>query len=130
MKFISSNIVTKDGYSYRFDPSICAICEGACCTGESGYIWVKYPEIEKIAQFLELTIEEFATMYLRKVKHRYSIIEKKLSRDNYGCIFFDNKIKKCTIYPVRPIQCRSFPFWEVFKNDIEEVKKECPAILD
>ncbi|HHC11511.1 MAG TPA: YkgJ family cysteine cluster protein [Campylobacterales bacterium] len=124
------DLVTKDGYNYKFNPTACESCGGACCTGESGYIWVKYQEIEKMAQFLELTIEEFATMYLRKVKHRYSIIEKKIDTDNYACIFFDNNIKQCTIYPVRPLQCRTFPFWEIFKKDIEEVKKECPGIID
>jgi len=130
MIFNTMDLVTKDGYNYKFNPLACDTCGGACCTGESGYIWVKYQEIEKIAQFLELTIEEFATIYLRKVKHRYSIIEKKLDTDNYACIFFDNNIKQCTIYPVRPSQCRTFPFWEIFKSDIEEVKKECPGVID
>ncbi len=130
MIFDNNNIISKDGYNYKFNPSACATCGGACCIGESGYIWVNYQEIKKMAQFLELTIEEFATMYLRKVKHRYSIIERKIATDNYACIFFDNSIKQCKIYPVRPTQCRSFPFWEIFKNDIEEVKKECPGILD
>jgi len=130
MIFDNNNIISKDGYNYKFNSSACATCGGACCIGESGYIWVNYQEIKKMAQFLELTIEEFATMYLRKVKHRYSIIERKIATDNYACIFFDNSIKQCKIYPVRPTQCRSFPFWEIFKNDIEEVKKECPGILD
>ena len=123
-------MVTKDGYSYKFTPSACDSCGGACCVGESGYIWVKYTEIEKMADFLELTIEEFATMYLRKVKHRYSIIEKQLDIDNFACVFFNNNKKQCKIYSVRPLQCRTFPFWETFKNNVEEVKKECPGIID
>ncbi|MFB1032365.1 MAG: YkgJ family cysteine cluster protein, partial [Aliarcobacter cryaerophilus] len=28
----------------------------------------------------------------------------------------------------RPTQCRTFPFWEYFKNNEKEVYKECPAI--
>jgi Fe-S-cluster containining protein len=127
---IEENTIAQEGYSYKFIPSACVSCGGACCIGESGYIWAKYAEIEKMANFLELTIEEFATMYLRKVKHRYSLIEKKLDESNYACIFFDSTIKQCSIYPVRPYQCRTFPFWEIFKGDIEEVKKECPGIID
>ncbi|SFV64464.1 FIG00469387: hypothetical protein [hydrothermal vent metagenome] len=127
---MNSNLLNRDGYSFSFIPSACDSCGGACCTGESGYIWAKYAEIEKMADFLELTIEEFATIYLRKVKHRYSIIEKKLDEGNYACIFFDNSLKRCSIYPVRPSQCRTFPFWETFKNSIEEVKKECPGVID
>ncbi|HIP41007.1 MAG TPA: YkgJ family cysteine cluster protein [Campylobacterales bacterium] len=124
------NVLTQEGYTYKFTPLACSNCGGACCTGERGYIWAKYKEIEKMANFLELTLEEFATMYLRKVKHRYSLVETKLDVNNYACVFFDNTIKQCTIYPVRPLQCRTFPFWETFKNDIDEVKKECPGIID
>ncbi len=127
---MKSNILTEKGYNYSFNPSACEECEGACCTGETGYIWVKYPEIEAISKFLELSVEEFATIYLKKVKHRFSLIEKKLEDNNYACIFFDNHKKQCTIYSVRPRQCRTFPFWETFKNDTKEVKKECIGIID
>ena len=123
------DLMQEDGYNYSFTPSACEACGGHCCTGESGYIWAKYKEIEQMAVFVNLSIEEFATMYLRKVKHRYSLIEKQLAPDNFACIFFDETIKRCTIYPVRPLQCRTFPFWEQFKNDEEEVRKECPGIV-
>lgn len=127
---MKSNLLSQEGYDYKFQPSACESCGGACCTGASGYIWANYQEIEEIANFLNLPIEEFATMYLKKVKHRYSLIEKKLDDTNYACIFFDNNKKQCTIYTVRPRQCRTFPFWETFKTDKEEVKKECPGIID
>jgi Fe-S-cluster containining protein len=125
----SKNIVEKEGFPYRFDSSVCLECEGACCRGESGYIWVKYAEIEQIAGFLNLSIEDFAKIYLRKVKHRYSLIEKKIGESDFACIFFDEKVNRCAIYSVRPLQCRTFPFWESFKNNSEEVKRECPGIL-
>jgi len=126
---MQSSIISEDGYSYQFNPSACDTCGGACCTGASGYIWVKYLEIEKIADFLNITIEEFASSYLKKVKHRYSLIEKQLDDNNFACIFFNNELKECSIYDVRPRQCRTFPFWETFKNNEKEVKNECPGIL-
>jgi Fe-S-cluster containining protein len=119
----------KEGYGYKFDPSACEACGGHCCTGESGYIWAKYDEIVYMAAFVNLSVEEFATMYLKKVKHRYSLVEKQLAPDNFACIFFDEVKERCTIYPVRPLQCRTFPFWEQFKQDEEEVRKECPGIV-
>lgn len=125
-----TNLISQEGYGYQFMPSACEACAGACCTGESGYIWAKYDEIEKMAAFLELTIEEFATMYLKKVGHRYSIIEKQIGIADYACIFFDEAKRRCSIYPVRPRQCRTFPFWETLKNSSEEVKKECPGIIE
>ena len=126
---MNRNIISQEGYDYQFSPSACESCGGACCTGESGYIWAKYPEIEKMADFLNLTVEEFATMYLKKVEHRYSLIEKRLDDDNFACIFFNNELKQCSIYAVRPRQCRTFPFWETFKNNKEEVRNECPGIV-
>jgi len=126
---MNEELLSQEGYEYKFAPSACESCGGACCTGASGYIWAKYPEIEKMAIFLELTVEEFATMYLKKVKHRYSLVEKKLDAENYACVFFNNELKQCSIYAVRPRQCRTFPFWETFKNNTEEVKNECPGII-
>ncbi len=122
-------IMREAGYGYAFDPNACAACEGACCRGESGYIWMKYPEIEAMAEYLGLGLEDFAKIYLRKVGHRYSLVEKQLGEGDYACIFFDETKKRCSVYPVRPRQCRTFPFWESFKNDEEEVRRECPGIL-
>jgi len=122
-------LMTHEQYKFKFAPSACEACGGQCCTGESGYIWAKHEEIQNIATYLSISVEEFATMYLRKVKHRYSFIEKQLEPNNFACIFFDETQKRCSIYPVRPLQCRTFPFWEQFKNDEEEVRKECPGIV-
>ncbi len=122
-------LMREEGYDFAFDPAACALCEGACCRGESGYIWVKYAEIERIAEFLELSTEDFGKMYLRKVGHRYSLTEKQIGEDDYACVFFDTEQKKCQIYPVRPRQCRTFPFWPQFKNNEDEVRAECPGII-
>jgi len=122
-------LLSKEGYNYKFNPTACEACGGHCCMGESGYIWVKYDEIEKISAYLGVSVDDFATIYLRRVKHRYSLVEKQLAVDNFACIFFDESTKRCSIYPVRPRQCRTFPFWEQFKNDEGEVRKECPGIV-
>jgi len=121
-------VIEKEGYGYTFDPTACAGCEGACCRGESGYIWVKYPEMENIAKLLDIGLEDFAKIYLKKVGHRYSLVEKRLGDDDYACIFFDEESHRCAIYEARPRQCRTFPFWEQFKNDEDEVRRECPGI--
>ncbi len=123
------SILHQEGYTYGFDPSACAACGGACCTGESGYIWAKYEEIEQMAAFLELSVEDFGKMYLRKVRHRYSLTEKQIGEENYACVFFDTTQLRCTIYPVRPRQCRTFPFWESYKQNEDEVRDECPGII-
>ncbi len=121
------NNMIKEGFAFRFDPGACENCEGNCCIGESGYIWVTPAEIEAIASYLEMDEELFKTRCLRKVKYRYSLAERK-NGESYECLFFDPAVKRCTIYPVRPTQCRTFPFWDYFKDHIEEVEKECPGI--
>ncbi len=122
-------MIQDENYPYQFDPSICSTCEGNCCIGESGYIWITKQEIQKLADFLDVPIEQLAKEYLFKVGYKYSIKEKLLSPNNYACVFFDLNKKCCSVYEARPVQCRTFPFWEHFKTNIEEVKKECPAIV-
>jgi uncharacterized protein len=117
-------------YPYKFDELKCAMCDGNCCIGESGYIWITKKEIENLAKYLNITIDELAQKFIFKVGYKFSIREKLISKDNYACVFFDLTKKQCSIYEVRPSQCRTFPFWEYFKNNIEEVKEECPAIVE
>jgi hypothetical protein len=123
-------ILENKDFSYKFDASVCSTCAGNCCIGESGVIWITIEEIEKLATHLNISVKEVFDNYLIKYDYKFSIKEKKLAENNYACIFFDLEKRQCSIYDVRPIQCRTFPFWEHFKNNIEEVKKECPAIIE
>lgn len=95
----------------------CTGC-GQCCTGSPGYIWVSEEEIEQIAAFLNLAIDEFARLYLRRVKGKFSLLEIPKS---YDCIFL--KDKKCSIYSVRPTQCRTYPWWPQLLESPEEWQK-------
>jgi len=122
-------IIKKEGYPFAFDQSACAACNGACCRGESGYVWVGKEEIRKIVEYLEMEAEEFVATYLKKEGYRYSIKEIR-SGGEYLCCFFEEG-RGCTIYPVRPRQCRDFPFWHRYKDpkNLHEVCKECIGIV-
>jgi len=122
--------MTKEGFDFSFDPVGCDSCEGNCCIGESGNIWINKQEIEYLSTHLNLSLVETFDKYLEKRGYRYSIKEVQLSKDNYACVFFDLNKKQCSIYDARPTQCRTFPFWDYFKNNKEEVIKECPAIKE
>ncbi|MFA5234487.1 MAG: YkgJ family cysteine cluster protein [Sulfurimonas sp.] len=124
-----SNIMKQDGYSYSFDANACSTCQARCCTGESGYIHVNSREIEDISKFLGLGIEEFTQNYLFKNGYKYSIKERKLG-ESYECAFYDRASNGCAIYEVRPMQCRTFPFWDYFKTRVDELKLECPGVID
>lgn len=104
----------------------CTEC-GACCTGGPGYVWVTVEEIKKIADHLSLSVDAFSQKYIRKIYKRFSLIEKQ----NFDCIFLEGK--RCSIYEVRPNQCRNYPFWDtilVSKEKWEEEKKYCEGISE
>ena len=123
-----SNLIKKNGYNFSFNPTACESCAGNCCIGESGYIWINIVEIEALSKYLGLTLDSFREKYLFKVGYKYSIKEVELADNSFACCFFDLEKRNCSIYDYRPTQCRTFPFWEYFKNNEKEVYKECPAI--
>lgn len=103
----------------------CTEC-GKCCTGSPGYIWITEKEIAEMADFLKITIKTFSMKYLRRVGNRYSLVERS---KNYDCIFL--KDKKCSVYPVRPTQCRTFPYWPHLlksQQEWEEASSYCEGI--
>lgn len=104
----------------------CTGC-GGCCTGAPGFIWVTEEEIETIADHLGLSTDQFSKKYVRVAEGKYSLKE---TQPNNDCVFL--KDKKCSIYEVRPIQCRTFPFWTTLlksKADWENAAKSCEGII-
>ncbi|MBS0633992.1 MAG: YkgJ family cysteine cluster protein [Verrucomicrobia bacterium] len=103
----------------------CTGC-GKCCTGQPGFAWVSLDEIVAIAEYLGLTIDQFAKKHLREVNGRYALKE---HVETYACTFLDGKA--CRIYPVRPKQCKTFPWWKEnlkTKEDWEEAARYCEGI--
>ena len=90
----------------------CTQC-GNCCTGPPGFVWVDNDEAPAIAQFLGVTTEQFLRLYTHDVQGRRSLNEQPAER-GLDCVFLrrDHTGKSmCSIYPVRPEQCRTWPFW-------------------
>jgi len=107
----------------------CTQC-GNCCSGAPGYVYVTRDEIAKIAAFLGRRDESLGPEYLRRVGRRYSLTEDKRSGD---CCFLRHADGKriCGIYPVRPLQCRTWPFWDVnleSPDDWNEAARDCPGM--
>ncbi len=104
---------------------------GGCCSGPAeGYIWVTRPEMKLIADSLEISVGQLKSDYLRRAGLRMSIIEHDITKD---CIFL-RKIdgaRKCTIYSVRPAQCRNWPFWPgnlASGKAWNEATRKCPGV--
>lgn len=118
----------------------CTQC-GNCCTGPSGYVWISDEEIDRLSEHLGLSRDETLKRYCRKLQGRISLKEKREGKD-YPCIFLTTvdqpmpdgttrSKRTCAIYPVRPLQCRTWPFWEgnlASDDDWERASRKCPGI--
>jgi uncharacterized protein len=102
----------------------CTRC-GKCCTGAPGYVWVTDEDIKGIAAFRGETMVQTTGLYTRPAAGRRSLRE----RANGDCIFWD-RAAGGTIYPVRPPQCRSWPFWPTHvatPQAWDELRQVCPG---
>ena len=119
----------------------CTQC-GNCCTGGPGFVWISDEEVERLAEFLKLTKDEVIDKYCRKIGRRISLNETLMPNGNYDCIFLTEiepapgagvrqKRRGCSIYPVRPLQCRTWPFWDgnlSSRKAWEISSKRCPGM--
>ncbi len=87
-------------------PFTCTRC-GHCCTGEPGYVWVNDEDLAAIAGQRGETLDEVKALYTRWTPRGRTLREK----SNGDCVFYDRE-QGCTVYVVRPPQCRTWPFWE------------------
>ena len=102
----------------------CTRC-GACCRGEPGYVWVGRHDIRAIARHLKLSVEECVRAYVREALGDLSLVE----LPNGDCVFWAPE--GCRIYPVRPVQCRTFPFWNEHVRSPrgwEQAARRCPGV--
>ena len=110
----------RDGLQFE-----CTQC-GACCSGEPGYVWVDQAEITAMAGELGITPQAFSEKYVRQVGREQSLIE----YPDGDCVMLDRVTRKCTVYQSRPIQCRTWPFWDSTvrkKKDWKETCEVCPG---
>lgn len=102
----------------------CTRC-GRCCSGAPGTVFINQSEAARIARHLGLSQTDFLEKFAYPFKSGHSLKE----RPNGDCIFLQNG--RCSIYRVRPIQCRTYPFWPENLQTPEAWEKEarhCPGI--
>jgi shikimate kinase/Fe-S-cluster containining protein len=96
----------------------CKRCS-ACCRAGPGFVFLSKADLLSISLKLDMKPDEFIQVYCRWVDWdggaRLSLKEK----TSLDCVFWKDG---CLIYEARPIQCRTYPFWESML-DSEEVWK-------
>lgn len=104
----------------------CTQC-GNCCTGSPGAVWVNDEEIQAIADYLHEPVGAIRLLATKFVNGNVSLKD----YPNGDCHYFDPQNRGCRIYPVRPTQCKTWPFWErhlVSESAWNEVGRTCPGI--
>jgi uncharacterized protein len=101
----------------------CTQC-GNCCSGPPGFVWITPDEIARLAGFLHLSLDQTIHRYCRQVGQQFALREHRNGRGQHDCVFLRDEPAEsnggqavvharrlCSIYPVRPLQCRTWPFW-------------------
>jgi uncharacterized protein len=115
----SEDVWYSEGLSFT-----CTQC-GNCCTGAPGQVWISIEEVIRLGKHLGMSPEQVVEKYCRKIGGKLSLRERRNPRGEYDCIFLEEQQRRrpagegevtytqrvCTIYPVRPLQCRTWPFW-------------------
>jgi Fe-S-cluster containining protein len=87
----------------------CTRCS-TCCRRESGFVYLSENDLSRLANKFGMDYNAFVKTWCRWVqftqdRERLSLKEK----SNFDCIFWNTE---CTVYNARPLQCRTFPFWD------------------
>lgn len=94
----------------------CTQCSQCCYGGKYAYVRANRKEIENIAMFLKIESKQFEQDYLIKlvdhgfgIKMKQSPLAKAMGKQGHCKLL--NKDGQCSVYPVRPTQCHTYPFW-------------------
>lgn len=107
---------TRPGYPFRF------ACRrsGNCCSRPGGVVRVDAGDVARIAGHLGLSEGAFRSRYVAATGNRLA--------EGLGgrCVFLeDGHRARCTIYPVRPERCRTWPFWPELRDSPEDLAQAC-----
>lgn len=102
-------------------------CQPGCthCCEVRGFVYLSEDDVLRAAAFLGLSAAEFEAKYIVRFAHTIRF-RKPL---NSQCHFLT--ASGCGIHPVKPTQCRLFPFWPELVEDRrawKEAAKSCPGI--
>jgi hypothetical protein len=85
----------------------CTQCGKCCLTGGDYYVFLTDTESEAIRQRLQLSHSWFRRRYLARLEEGDLVLA---SGEDDRCIFLDGD-GQCRVCSVRPLQCRTYPFW-------------------
>lgn len=115
-----SKLVQIGDFNFRF------VCQPECtnCCTQEGEVFLTPEDVSRIAAYLKMTKREFRERYCEpEGELRLTIPE------GNQCHFLAGF--GCGIHAVKPLQCRTFPFWPEFvkaKRAWKNLGRICPGI--
>jgi Fe-S-cluster containining protein len=106
----------------------CTQC-GQCCTGSPGYVWLSAQDLDALCVRFGLAQNDFIRRYCVVVDTGEGRAVSLQEKAGYDCIFLENG--RCSVYEFRPIQCKTYPFWEeIIANEKSwhEEARYCPGV--
>lgn len=102
-------------------------CQPGCvrCCDTQGFVYITENDLRRIAAYLNLTTEAFEQKYVVRYRH---LIRLRKPR-NSQCHFL--QANGCSVHRVKPVQCRTYPFWPELVEDRaawQAEAKRCPGI--
>lgn len=98
-------------------------CAGKCCKGtpETGYVFLSESDRERLAEHLDLSVDEF------ELRHCKRNVQGHFHLNKVGeCKFLTSG--KCSVYEARPTQCRTYPFWSSNLIAWKDTAAFCPGV--
>lgn len=106
----------------------CQRCSN-CCRFDPGVVFLSNEDVKNISSYLNIDISTFLLKYCRSIFRNGEQIVGLQEKNNFDCIFW--RADGCIIYEVRPLQCKTYPFWPVLVESEElwnQEKKRCKGI--
>lgn len=103
----------------------CTHC-GQCCS-EPGVVYITPYDLERISSFFNVDPDQIVYNLLAEDADTGELLIP--VDDNQPCPFFQEE--RCIVHEVKPIQCRTYPFWPELVGTQEtwqEAIKACPGI--
>jgi uncharacterized protein len=102
-------------------------CQPGCtaCCRKQGFVYLTEGDLLRAAAYLGMTAEAFERKYVYRTRR---LLRLRTPRDT-RCHFLSEG--GCSIHPVKPAQCRIFPFWPELVESRREWHKAaawCPGI--
>ena len=106
----------------------CTRCS-SCCRKEPGFVFLSNNDVQNLLKSMNMEYAEFVKTFCRWIPSGGKELLSLREKSNYDCILW--KETGCSVYEYRPLQCRTFPFWQTMlysPQSWESGKNECPGM--